>query len=98
MLALRRLVRVLVAVVVTALAATGVATVAAEPAPVVVGVLMPLTGNLAAFGVTSEQGVEIAADDINRAGGIASLGGTKIKLVIRDSTSDAAGAAKPARA
>lgn len=94
MLALRRLVRVLVAVVVTALAATGVATVAAEPAPVVVGVLMPLTGNLAAFGVTSEQGVEIAADDINRAGGIASLGGAKIKLVIRDSTSDAAGAAE----
>ncbi|MDE2573008.1 MAG: ABC transporter substrate-binding protein [bacterium] len=65
----------------------------AGPAPVVVGVVMPLTGNLAAFGKTSAAGVELAADDINAHGGLSGLGGAKIKLVIRDSTSEAAGAA-----
>ncbi|GAC1432222.1 MAG: ABC transporter substrate-binding protein [Candidatus Velthaea sp.] len=59
-----------------------------------VGVVLPLTGNLAAFGKTSEQGLELAAKDINEHGGVKSLGGAHIDLVIRDSTSEPSGAAE----
>jgi branched-chain amino acid transport system substrate-binding protein len=59
-----------------------------------VGVVMPLTGSLAAFGKTSEEGLELAAQDINDRGGVKSLGGAHIELVVRDSTSEPAGAAE----
>jgi len=76
-----------------ALVAPGTSGQTAVTPTIVIGVVMPLTGNLAAFGVSSEQGIEVAAADINRNGGIKSLGGAKIKLEVRDSTSDAAPAA-----
>ncbi len=76
-----------------------VAVVFAQPAnsagapAVVVGVVMPLTGSLAAFGKTSLAGVELAAREINARGGVAGLGGAPVKLVVRDSTSEPAAAA-----
>jgi branched-chain amino acid transport system substrate-binding protein len=59
----------------------------AEASPVNVGVIMPLSGPNAQFGVNSRNGVELVADEINSAGGIAELGGAKINLVVADATS-----------
>jgi len=75
---------------------TGLVPAAAEPAPIVIGSLFPLTGAVAVGGHTAQQGVEQAVEDINVHGGIKSLGGAKIKLVSRDSTSDPAAAADAA--
>ncbi len=65
----------------------------AEPPPIVVGALFPLTGTIATGGQTSAQGVQLAVDEINASGGIKSMGGAKIKLALADSTSDPAAAA-----
>ncbi len=56
--------------------------------PVVkVGVLEPLTGNLAYNGTQSAAGAKFAAEAINAAGGIASMGGAQIELVVVDAQS-----------
>ncbi len=59
----------------------------AEAPSVNVGVIMPLSGPNAQFGINSRNGIELAADQINSAGGIAELGGAKINLVVADATS-----------
>ena len=59
----------------------------AETPPVNVGVIMPLSGPNAQFGINSRNGIELVADEINTAGGIAELGGAKINLVVADATS-----------
>jgi branched-chain amino acid transport system substrate-binding protein len=60
---------------------------AAEPPPIPVGVILPLSGANAQFGINSRNGIELVVDEINAAGGIKSLGGAKIKLMVADSTS-----------
>ena len=52
-----------------------------------VGVLEPLTGNLAYNGTQCAAGAKFAAETINAAGGIKSMGGAKIELVIVDAQS-----------
>ena len=52
-----------------------------------VGVIMPLSGANAQFGINSRNGVELVADEINAAGGIKALGGAKINLIVADATS-----------
>src|ERR1700724_3998060 len=59
----------------------------AEASPVNVGVIMPLSGANAQFGINARNGIELVADEINAAGGIAELGGAKINLVVADATS-----------
>ncbi len=59
----------------------------AQPKAVNVGVILPLSGANAQFGINSRQGIELVADEINAAGGLKGLGGAKINLVIADSTS-----------
>ena len=59
----------------------------AEAPAVNVGVIMPLSGPNAQFGINSRNGIELAADEINAAGGIAELGGARINLVVADGTS-----------
>jgi len=59
----------------------------AQPKAVNVGVILPLSGANAQFGINSRQGVELVADEINASGGLKGLGGAKINLVIADSTS-----------
>lgn len=59
----------------------------AQPKAINVGVILPLSGANAQFGINSRQGIELVADEINAAGGIKGLGGAKINLVIADSTS-----------
>jgi branched-chain amino acid transport system substrate-binding protein len=47
-----------------------------------IGAILPLTGNLAQNGIAPQQGMLIAADEINNAGGI---NGKKIELIFEDS-------------
>ena len=53
-----------------------------------VGILLPFTGSVAIIGDHNWKGHELAAKEINEAGGIKSLNGAKIKLVKADTTSD----------
>jgi len=62
-----------------------------------VGVLQPLSGANAQFGINSRQGIELVTDEINAAGGIKSLGGAKINLIVVDSTSTPTTAATAAQ-
>ncbi len=50
-----------------------------------VGVVLPLSGKLAETGADLKRGLEFAVEEINKAGGIKSLGGAKIVLVFGDS-------------
>jgi branched-chain amino acid transport system substrate-binding protein len=49
-----------------------------------IGVLMPRTGRYAESGLGVSRGIEMVIKDVNAAGGIKSLGGGKIDLVIAD--------------
>src|SRR5262245_66075651 len=60
----------------------------AQRATVNVGVIQPLSGANAQFGVNCRNGIELVADEINAAGGIKALGGAKINLVVSDATSN----------
>jgi branched-chain amino acid transport system substrate-binding protein len=66
------------------LALAGLATPAAAQ-DIVIGEFASLTGSEATFGVNSSNGVQLAVDEINNAGGL--LGGRKIKIVIEDDQS-----------
>ncbi len=59
----------------------------AQPAPVKVGVLHPVTGALAYSGQQCREGALMAIEDINKAGGIASLGGARIEALLGDAQS-----------
>ncbi|MCW0209488.1 ABC transporter substrate-binding protein [Achromobacter veterisilvae] len=69
----------------------------AAPSEVNVGVILPLSGANAQFGINSRQGLELAADEINAAGGIKALGGAKLKLIVADATSQPTTAATVAQ-
>lgn len=66
-----------------ALCATGLPATAADKV-VKIGVIQPLSGPNAQFGAGSLHGTEMAADLINASGGIKSLGGAKVELVVAD--------------
>ncbi|UOF90999.1 ABC transporter substrate-binding protein [Fodinisporobacter ferrooxydans] len=51
-----------------------------------IAVVVPLTGPNADAGTQSANAAKLAAEDINKAGGIKSLGGAKINLIVTDST------------
>ncbi len=52
-----------------------------------IGILMPLSGPAADFGSKLKNHAQFAADEINAAGGVKSLGGAQIKLVFADTQS-----------
>lgn len=79
------------------LAAPFVSRLARAQDPVNVGVVVPLSGANAQFGINSRNGIQLVADEINEAGGIKSLGGAPINLVIADSTSTPSTAASVAQ-
>ena len=60
----------------------------AQSPAVNVGVIQPLSGANAQFGINCRNGIELVADAINAAGGIKALGGAKINLVVSDATSN----------
>ncbi len=67
----------------------------AQPKPVKVGVLHPVTGPLAFSGQQCREGALMAIEAINKAGGIKALGGAKLEPVIGDAQSrPATGAAE----
>lgn len=55
--------------------------------PLKVGVLVPMTGATAGDGARMHKAHELAAKQINEAGGIAGLGGARIELVFADTQS-----------
>ena len=67
-----------------------IATLVLQAAPVaaaddvVIGALLPMTGGNAPNGAQKKTGYEIAVEEVNAQGGIAALGGAKMKLVVRD--------------
>src|SRR6267378_961447 len=67
----------------------------AQAKEVKIALLVPISGPWARQGVLERMGAEMAIDDINSAGGIKSLGGAKMKLIILD-TGDSAEKAKNA--
>jgi len=54
-----------------------------------IGVVAPMTGPTAKFGQAQKNALTLAADDINAAGGIKSLGGAKVKLIFGDTRGEA---------
>jgi branched-chain amino acid transport system substrate-binding protein len=67
----------------------------AQPKTVKVGVLHPVTGALAYSGQQCRLGAQLAIEDINKAGGIKSLGGLHIEALLGDAQSQPqAGAAE----
>ncbi|HXD42800.1 MAG TPA: ABC transporter substrate-binding protein [Ramlibacter sp.] len=59
----------------------------AQPKTVKIGVLHPVTGALAFSGQQCREGALMAIDDINKAGGIKSMGGAKIEALLGDAQS-----------
>ncbi|MEN6439654.1 MAG: ABC transporter substrate-binding protein [Syntrophobacter sp.] len=51
---------------------------------VTIGIVQPLSGPNAQFGINAMHGSELVAETINAQGGIKSLGGARIKLVVAD--------------
>src|SRR6516162_4087403 len=68
---------------------------AQNPKEVKIALVVPLSGAWARQGQLEQMGAELAIDDVNKAGGIKSLGGAKLKLVLYD-TGDTAEKAKNA--
>ena len=52
--------------------------------PIMIGSLHPISGDLAADGQQMDNGAKLAVEAINKAGGIQSLGGRKLKLLSGD--------------
>ena len=80
---------------VTGAAGLGVATstfgvpklLQAAPPPIKIGSVQPATGPLAVIGVGQRRANQLAADYINAQGGIKSMGGAKLELLLGDSES-----------
>ncbi len=78
----RRVVAAFIAVCASGLGAGAFAQT--NPAEVKVAVVVPLSGPWARNGELHLKGAELAVEQINAAGGIKSLGGAKMKLVVGD--------------
>ncbi|KAF0104104.1 MAG: branched-chain amino acid transport system substrate-binding protein [Rhodospirillaceae bacterium] len=63
------------------------AVVRAQPAAVKVGMIHPVTGFVAYNGQQSRLGGTMAIEDVNKAGGIKSMGGAKLEALLGDSQS-----------
>ena len=85
----------MLAVTAAVAAAVTPAPAAAQPKEVEIAMIVPLSGPWARQGVLERMGAEMAIDEINKSGGIKSLGGAKMKLVILD-TGDSSEKAKNA--
>jgi branched-chain amino acid transport system substrate-binding protein len=67
-----------------AVTAGGPQQLAAQTAKLRVGVVLPLSGQFALGGQNVKRGYDLAAEDINAAGGIKALGGAQMELVYAD--------------
>jgi branched-chain amino acid transport system substrate-binding protein len=80
-----------------ALSAGAAAPALGQAKPVNIGVILPLSGANAQFGINSRNGIQLVADEINAAGGVKALGGAKINLAVADATSTPTTAATAAQ-
>ena len=94
---MNRLARCLIGSVVVAAFALGLISPVAAQAPLKVGVVLPLSGRNAVAGQSNLFGIRLVADTVNAAGGIKSLGGSKLELVVADNASAAVSSAGEAR-
>lgn len=62
--------------------------------PIKIGILIPLTGATSQFGATMSRAAQIAADEINAAGGV---NGRRVEVVIEDDQSNPEAAVRAAR-
>src|SRR6202035_3583144 len=58
---------------------------AQAPSEVKVGLMVPVSGLYARPGTVMREGAEMAVEHVKPQGGVKSLGGAKLKLVVRDS-------------
>src|SRR5512141_470913 len=72
----------------------GATGAAAQGAPIKIGAILPLTGSGASYGVWMKGGAEVAAEDLNAAGGIA---GRKLEVIYEDHAADASKAVNAMR-
>lgn len=72
----------------------GATAAAAQGAPIKIGAILPLTGSGASYGVWMKGGAEMAAEEINAAGGIA---GRKLEVIYEDHAADASKAVNAMR-
>jgi len=81
-----KFIKLVLPVIALAMTLTPFAASAADT--VKIGNIIPLSGPSASVGIQGKHAREMAIDEINKAGGIKSLGGAKLKLVFSDSKSD----------
>jgi branched-chain amino acid transport system substrate-binding protein len=77
-----------------ALALLAAAPTHAQQAPIKIGAILPLTGSGASYGVWMKGGAEMAAEEINAAGGIM---GRKLEVIYEDHAADASKAVNAMR-
>ena len=77
------------ATLVAATLALGLVAPASAQTPLKVGVVLPLSGRNAVAGQSNLFGMRLVADLVNAGGGIKSLGGAKLELVVADNASAA---------
>jgi len=65
-----------------------VASSLAAPKTVDIGILATISGDLSEVGNMGANAAKLAVENINKAGGIKSLGGAKLNLIVGDTTSD----------
>ena len=85
------------ATLVAATLALGLVAPASAQTPLKVGVVLPLSGRNAVAGQSNLFGMRLVADLVNAGGGIKSLGGAKLELVVADNASAAVSSAGEAR-
>ena len=76
------------------LGATHPALFAQGPGTIKIGILIPLTGATSQFGATMSRAAQIAAEEINAAGGV---NGKRVEVVIEDDQSNPEAAVRAAR-
>lgn len=62
----------------------GTRSLMAQPAPVTIALVAPLSGPYAKQGDLMLKGAQFAVDQINREGGVAALGGARMQLAVAD--------------
>ena len=79
------------------LASKGAGRAYAQEKTIKVGVIQPMSGNLSPYSQEGQPAFEYIVKKINAEGGIKSMGGAKIQLVIADDASQPARTASEAR-
>lgn len=79
----------LISVLMALLLVVSAVAVAEAPQVIKIGVLMPFSGSSARQGEVGRMGIDLAVEEINAGGGIASMGGAQIEVVYSDSQGDA---------